>query len=251
MSYSFEVTYYERQMKNYFKGVSGKHIKDTLLITLRNNGSKGWGRYKGYFKCDINQSNYFFEETQIPQDVYPNGALELVLNFPRSEKNSNSGDCFCSIQLVYNDEVYNSQLLRFRKDYDLFGNNLVNEQKLSKDFYKYSQIEKGKNKNINFHYINNNINEPNKNDKNYNELKEDIKIATENIENIINKTEEKGEKITAETKTNSNISILTKIPSLDELKTKYGINLNNKPSSIKEISIEANINKFNKNKDKN
>ena len=133
MSYSFEVTYYERQMKNYFKGVSGKHIKDTLLITLRNNGSKGWGRYKGYFKCDINQSNYFFEETQIPQDVYPNGALELVLNFPRSEKNSNSGDCFCSIQLVYNDEVYNSQLLRFRKDYDLFGNNLVNEQKIEKE----------------------------------------------------------------------------------------------------------------------
>ena len=133
MSYSFEVTYYERQMKNYFKGVSGKHIKDTLLITLRNNGSKGWGRYKGYFKCDINQSNYFFEETQIPQEVYPNGALELVLNFPRSEKNSNSGDCFCSIQLVYNDEVYNSQLLRFRKDYDLFGNNLVNEQKIEKE----------------------------------------------------------------------------------------------------------------------
>jgi hypothetical protein len=133
MSYSFEVTNYERQMKNYFKGISGKHIKDTLFINLRNNGSRGWNRYKGYFKCDINQSNYFFEETQIPQDVYPNGALELVLNFPRSEKNSNSGDCFCSIQLVYNDEVYNSQLLRFRKDYDLFGNNLVNEQKIEKE----------------------------------------------------------------------------------------------------------------------
>ena len=130
MSYSFEVTYYERQMKNYFKGVSGKHIKDTLLITLRNNGSKGWGRYKGYFKCDINQSNYFFEETQIPQDVYPNGDLELVLNFPRSEKNTQSGDCYCTIQLIYNDEVYNSQLLRFRKDYDLFGNDLVNEEKI-------------------------------------------------------------------------------------------------------------------------
>ena len=130
MSYSFEVTNYERQMKNYFKGISGKHIKDTLFINLRNNGSRGWNRYKGYFKCDINQSNYFFEETQIPQDVYPNGDLELVLNFPRSEKNTQSGDCYCSIQLIYNDEVYNSQLLRFRKDYDLFGNDLVNEEKI-------------------------------------------------------------------------------------------------------------------------
>ena len=136
-------------------------------------------------------------------------------------------------------------------------NNFKNEleklkQKLSKDFYKYSQIEKGKNKNINFHYINNNnINEPNKNEQNYNELKEDIKIATENIESIINKTEEKGEKITAETKTNSNVSFLTKIPSFEELKMKYGINLNNKPSSIKDISIETNFNKFNKGKDKN
>ena len=73
-------------------------------------------------------------------------------------------------------------------------NNFKNElekikQKLSKDFYKYSQIEKDKekNKNINFHYMNNNINlnEPNKNQSNYNELKKDIKIATDNIENII------------------------------------------------------------------
>ena len=143
MSYSFEVTNYERQMKNYFKGISGKHIKDTLFINLINNGSRGWGRYKGYFKCDINQSNYFFEETQIPQDVYPNGDLELVLNFPRSEKNSKSGDCYCSIQLIYNDEVYNSQLLRFRKDYDLFGNDLVNEEKIEmeKEEIIYQKIE--------------------------------------------------------------------------------------------------------------
>ena len=75
-------------MKNYFKDVSGKHIKDTLFITIRNTGSKGWNKYKGYFKCDPNQSNYLFEETQIPEDVYPNGRLELVLNFPRIEKNS-------------------------------------------------------------------------------------------------------------------------------------------------------------------
>ena len=133
-------------------------------------------------------------------------------------------------------------------------NNFKNEleklkQKLSKDFYKYSQKENKKPNNINFHYINNNINEPNKNENNYNELKEDIKIATENIENIINKTEAKEEKISNSTKPNSNNSILVKIPSLDELKMKYGINLNNKPNSIKEITIETNLNKFNKNKE--
>ncbi len=136
-------------------------------------------------------------------------------------------------------------------------NNFKNElekikQKLNKDFYKYSQIEKEKNKNnniVNFHYMNNSRNEPNKNENEYNELKEDIKIAKENIDNIINRTEEKDEKTTTE-KTNSNTSIFTKIPSLEELKMKYGINLNNKPSSIKEITIETNMSKFNRKKDK-
>ena len=33
MSYGFEIIDSEDQMKNYFKGVSGKHIKDTLFIT--------------------------------------------------------------------------------------------------------------------------------------------------------------------------------------------------------------------------
>ena len=32
MDYSFEVTNYEEEMKNYFKGVSGRHIKDTLFM---------------------------------------------------------------------------------------------------------------------------------------------------------------------------------------------------------------------------
>ena len=138
-------------------------------------------------------------------------------------------------------------------------NNFKNElekikQKLNKDFYKYSQKEKekSKNNNINFHYMNTNKNEPNKNDNNYKELEEDIKLATENIDNIINKTELKEEKNTGTTtKTNSNTSIFTKIPSFEELKSKYGINLSNKPSCIKEITIETNINKFRKNKDLN
>ena len=130
MSYGFQVIDSEDKMKNYFKGVSGRHIKDTLFITIRNTGSKGWNKYKGYFKCDANQSNFFFEETQIAEDVYPNGRLELVLNFPRIEKNTKNGDCFCSIQLFYNDQAYNTQVIRFRKDYDLFGNDLAYEQKV-------------------------------------------------------------------------------------------------------------------------
>ena len=130
MSYGFQVINCEDSMKNYFKGVSGRHIKDTLFITIRNTGSKGWGKYKGYFKCDSNQSNYFFDETQIPEDVYPYGTLDLVLNFPRIEKNTKNGDCICSIQLFYNDEAYNTQVIRFRKDFDFFGNDLAQEQKI-------------------------------------------------------------------------------------------------------------------------
>ena len=144
MSYSFEVSNYEEEMKNYFRGVSGRHIKDTLFITLRNNGSKGWSRYKGSFRCNEKQSNIFFEETQINQDVYPNSGMELVLNFPRIEKNRNSGNCFCSIELVYNNEVYNSQVIRFRKDYDLLGNQLIVEEKIEieKEEEKQQQVPK-------------------------------------------------------------------------------------------------------------
>ena len=144
MSYSFEVSNYEEEMKNYFRGVSGRHIKDTLFITLRNNGSKGWSRYKGSFRCNEKQSNIFFEETQINQEVYPNSGMELVLNFPRIEKNRNSGNCFCSIELVYNNEVYNSQVIRFRKDYDLLGNQLIVEEKIEieKEEEKQQQVPK-------------------------------------------------------------------------------------------------------------
>ena len=113
MEYNFEVLNYEKEMKNYFKCESGRHIKDTLFITLRNNGTRGWSRFKGTFKCVQDQSNYFFDDIQIPQEVYPNGSLELVLNFPRIEKNTNKGDVFCTIQLIYSDKVYNSEELYF------------------------------------------------------------------------------------------------------------------------------------------
>ena len=151
---------------------------------------------------------------------------------------------------INSDNNNNSDNEESKKIVSNFKNELEKiKQKLNKDFYKYSQIEKEKNKNMNFHYMNNSKNEPNKNEEDYNELKEDIKIAKDNIDSIIYKAEEKDEKTTTE-KTNSNASIFTKIPSLEELKMKYGINLNNKPSSIKEITIETNMAKFNKIKDK-
>ena len=130
MEYNFEVLNYEKEMKNYFKCEPGRHIKDTLFITLRNNGTRGWSRFKGTFKCVQDQSNYFFDDIQIPQEVYPNGSLELVLNFPRIEKNTNKGDVFCTIQLIYSDKVYNSEVIRFRKDFDLFGNAIVKEENI-------------------------------------------------------------------------------------------------------------------------
>ena len=141
MEYNFEVLNYEKEMKNYFKCESGRHIKDTLFITLRNNGTRGWSRFKGTFKCVQDQSNYFFDDIQIPQEVYPNGSLELVLNFPRIEKNTNKGDVFCTIQLIYSDKVYNSEVIRFRKDFDLFGNALVKEENIV--------IEEGNEKDLN------------------------------------------------------------------------------------------------------
>ena len=141
MEYNFEVLNYEKEMKNYFKCESGRHIRDTLFITLRNNGTRGWSRFKGTFKCVQDQSNYFFDDIQIPQEVYPNGSLELVLNFPRIEKNTNKGDVFCTIQLIYSDKVYNSEVIRFRKDFDLFGNAIVKEENIL--------IEEGNEKDLN------------------------------------------------------------------------------------------------------
>lgn len=141
MEYNFEVLNYEKEMKNYFKCETGRHIKDTLFITLRNNGTRGWSRFKGTFKCVQDQSNYFFDDIQIPQEVYPNGSLELVLNFPRIEKNTNKGDVFCTIQLIYSDKVYNSEVIRFRKDFDLFGNAIVKEENIV--------IEEGNEKDLN------------------------------------------------------------------------------------------------------
>ena len=141
MEYNFEVLNYEKEMKNYFKCESGRHIKDTLFITLKNNGTRGWSRFKGTFKCVQDQSNYFFDDIQIPQEVYPNGSLELVLNFPRIEKNTNKGDVFCTIQLIYSDKVYNSEVIRFRKDFDLFGNAIVKEENIV--------IEEGNEKDLN------------------------------------------------------------------------------------------------------
>lgn len=149
MSYSFNVQDCEEVMKNYFKNTSGNHIKDTLILTLRNTGSKGWQQYQGYFKCVPEKSNLIFDTVQIPEEAYPNGTIEIVLNFPRIAKNNAHGNCYSTIQLVYKDNPYNEVQINFKKEFDLFGNRLVEEghveeeeQKGEINYFKPQEIEK-------------------------------------------------------------------------------------------------------------
>ena len=121
-------------------------------------------------------------------------------------------------------------------------NNFKNElekikQKLGKNYTQQLQNEKSRNI-TNFHYLENNKNEPKE--------KKIIEFENEysNNNNIIPNDNDKER----EKSTNQNTSIFSKIPSYEELKMKYGINTNNKPNSIKEIKIETNLNKFNKEK---
>ena len=115
-------------------------------------------------------------------------------------------------------------------------NNFKNElekikQKLGKNYIQQPPIKK-ENNITNFHYLNNDKNEPKE--------KKVIEFEKEY------KKEEEKEK---EKSTSQNTSIFSKVPSFEELKMKYGINMSNKPNSIKEITIETNMNKFNKNKE--
>ena len=115
-------------------------------------------------------------------------------------------------------------------------NNFKNElekikQKLGKNYIQQPLIKKENNV-TNFHYLNNDKNEPKE--------KKIIEFEKEY------KKEEEKEK---EKSTSQNTSIFSKVPSFEELKMKYGINANNKPNSIKEITIETNMNIFNKNKE--
>ena len=144
MDYDFEVIDCEEEMKNYFRGVSVRHIKDTLILKLKNTGSKPWGRLKGSFQCDENQSNYFFETTLISEDIYPGSTIEIVLNFPRIEKNANKGNCFSPIQLVYKDKPYVSKVIKFNKNYDLFGNEFIEEKNINKEEENPIQIKEEK-----------------------------------------------------------------------------------------------------------
>ena len=109
-----------------------------------------------------------------------------------------------------------------KKIVDNFKNELEKiKQKLGKNYTQQPQIKK-ENNITNFHYINNQKIEP----------KEEKLIENEK-----------------ENSTKQNSSLFSKIPSYEELKMKYGISINNKPNSIKEITLETNMNKFNKNKE--
>lgn len=145
MSYSFKVDYNEDKMISYFKGASGKQIKDTLIVHIRNNGTKGWEPHKGSFKCFEEKSNIFFEEAKIAEEAYPNGRIEIVLNFPRTEKNNNTGNCFTTLQLKYKENEYNYVTINFKKNYDLSGNPLEKEenvpQKGGQNYFKPEELK--------------------------------------------------------------------------------------------------------------
>ena len=133
MDYSFKVSYNEDDMKNYFKGVSGMGIKDTLIVKLTNTGSRGWMPFKGSFKCLEEKSNIFFDTIPIAEEVYPNNSTEIVLNFPRIAKNKNYGNCFTTIQLMYKENSYNYTTIKFNKPYDLLGNSIIPEGQIEKE----------------------------------------------------------------------------------------------------------------------
>jgi hypothetical protein len=96
--------------------------------------------FKGSFRCVEEKSNLFFDETLIAEEAYPNGRQEIVLNFSRTAKNKNHGNCFTTIQLTYKGQRYNEVTIRFIKDYDLFGNKLEPEQMEQKEEGKEEPI---------------------------------------------------------------------------------------------------------------
>jgi len=119
--YSLAVIDNEDQMKNYFRNKTGRQYKDTLIVTVKNTGKKYWERFKGQIKCYESDSNIYFETLLISEDVAPNGSIELVLTFPRYERNCGAGDMFTSLQLSYKDVDYNYQKIYFFKRFNLTG----------------------------------------------------------------------------------------------------------------------------------
>ena len=145
MSYDFKVSESEKVMKNYFKNARGAHIKDTLIITLRNTGTKGWQKYNGWIKCVEEESNLIFDSIQISEDTYPGGFHEVVLTFPRIDKNNSHGKCYSTIQLEYKNVSYTKAKIHFIKNYDLWGNEIVEgkeEQNVEEEEEEKPKVEK-------------------------------------------------------------------------------------------------------------
>ena len=129
MDYSFKVIQNEDKMKNYFRDLTGRLVRDTILITIKNNGNKPWSEYKGYFKCLKEKSNIYFDTFLIPKDVNQNETREFVLYFPRIEENFNSGKMICTLQLVYDEQTYNEETIQFTKTFDITGNTVIRVRK--------------------------------------------------------------------------------------------------------------------------
>ena len=134
MSYQFSIIEYEKEMKNYYKQKACNGLKDTIFITIKNTGTNGWQKFKGKINCVEEESNLFFDPVLICEDTYPDGSVELVLNFRRNEKNSSYGICTCTLQLVYNEKEYsNLQSIKFLKNFDLNGEEINIEENIKEE----------------------------------------------------------------------------------------------------------------------
>ena len=147
MDYNFKVIECENKMKNYFRNRTGKLIKDTIIITIKNTGKKDWAKNQGSFKCLKEKSNQYFEPLQIPQDILVNETREFVLSFPRIKKNFNSGKMICTIQFVYNNQTYNEETIQFTKTFDITGNTVIRVRKEEEERKKKEEEEEEKRRN--------------------------------------------------------------------------------------------------------
>jgi hypothetical protein len=148
--YSLGVIDNEDNMKNYFRNKTGRQYKDTLIVTVKNTGTKYWERYKGQFKCYESISNIYFETLSISEDVAPNGSIELVLTFPREDRNCGAGNMLTYLQLSYKDVDYNYDKIAFFKKFDLTGITVIGKpsKKVAVDENKKREEEELERKHI-------------------------------------------------------------------------------------------------------
>ena len=133
--YEFEIVKCEKNMKNYYDNGNTKG-NDTIFITLKNIGKSEWESNKAKLICVEKESNLFFEDEVISEDVDTDDETEIFLKFKRNNKNSFYGNCKCTIQLIYDEEYYSQKrTFNFTKNFDMNGN-IINQNNSDDDLDK-------------------------------------------------------------------------------------------------------------------